>query len=199
MAPWVTTGPQVIFAVSPSMDNPHPTSHELRRLASVGPLTMAAICSLSFVACPDPTFSAAVEGRRPAVPGGLMAAVGSNPGAARAGSLSAEVNTTTWLQLKDLSYERRAEFNAGVDRLEMQVDAQIKELQAKRATISGSSVQAWDFAMKEMEDSRAFLRSAATEASKANEETWTDRRDKVGRAWERTQDAYDKVKASTTN
>ena len=174
------------------------TPCEFGKFPRIRPLTMAVVVSFSLGALPGVALSS-TQGKRPAAPTGLVATISTSGGDSTATSLSSEVNATTWQQLKDLTYERRAEFNAGVDRLELQVDSQIKELQTKRATISGSSAQAWDFAMKEMEESRAFLRSAAAEASKANEETWTDRRDKVGLAWERTQDAYDKVKASTTN
>jgi len=108
-----------------------------------------------------------------------------------------EVAAATWSQIKDRAFEQRADFNSGVARLEAQLDVQIKELNAKRATLKGNT-QAWDFAMKEMDSSRAYLRSMAAEAAKATEETWEDRREKVGLAWERAQDAYGKVKASTT-
>jgi hypothetical protein len=57
----------------------------------------------------------------------------------------------------------------------------------------------WDFAMKAMETARTFLMSAGEDLGKATEETWAQRRDKVGRAWVRTQEAYAKVKASTTS
>jgi hypothetical protein len=35
--------------------------------------------------------------------------------------------------------------------------------------------------------------------AKASRETWDQQKDKVGLAWVRTQDAFAKVKASTTN
>lgn len=110
-----------------------------------------------------------------------------------------EISGATWDQIKDLKFEQRADFQQGVARLEARLELQVKELNEKRASFKGTtSTQAWDFAMKEMEESRAYFRSMAAEAAKATEETWTDRREKVGQAWERAQTAYSKVKASTT-
>lgn len=110
-----------------------------------------------------------------------------------------EISGATWDQIKELKFEQRADFQRGLARLEARLELQVKELNEKRASFKGTtSTQAWDFAMKEMEESRAYFRSMAAEAAKATEETWTDRREKVGQAWERTQTAYSKVKASTT-
>ena len=53
--------------------------------------------------------------------------------------------------------------------------------------------------MKEMADARAYLKSTGEEANKATPETWLQAKEKVGQAWTRTQEAYDKVKASTTS
>jgi len=52
--------------------------------------------------------------------------------------------------------------------------------------------------MKEMGDARSALKSMGEELSKATPETWDQEKDKVGQAWVRTQEAYDKVKSSTT-
>ncbi|HRE83522.1 MAG TPA: hypothetical protein PLN52_20930 [Opitutaceae bacterium] len=110
-----------------------------------------------------------------------------------------EISGATWDQIKDLKFEQRSDFQQGLARLEARLELQVKELNEKRASFKGTtSTQAWDFAMKEMEESRAYFRSMAAETAKATEETWTDRREKVGQAWERTQTAYSKVKASTT-
>ena len=111
----------------------------------------------------------------------------------------ANVASTRWIDLKDYTYDTRAQFFAGLEKLEAQVDAQIRELNAKRATMNSTvDTKDWDFAMKEMGDARAYLKATGEELRKANPETWSQLKDKVGQAWVRTQEAYAKVKASTT-
>jgi hypothetical protein len=89
---------------------------------------------------------------------------------------------------------------AGLSRLESEVDSQIAALTAKRATMNGTTdTKDWDFAMKEMVNAQAYLKSSGAELSKATPETWSQAKDKVAQAWVRTQEAYTKVKASTTN
>jgi hypothetical protein len=79
------------------------------------------------------------------------------------------------------------------------VDEQITELTAKRATMKGTTdTKEWDFAMKEMINARNNLKSTGEVLAKADPETWAEQKDRVGVAWVRTQDAFAKVKASTT-
>jgi hypothetical protein len=105
-----------------------------------------------------------------------------------------------WSDIKDCTYETRAQFFAGLTQLEARVDAQIRELVAKRATMDGkSNTQDWDFAMKEMGNARTYLKSMGEELHKASPETWAQQKDKVGEAWVRAQEAYGKVKSSTTS
>lgn len=106
-----------------------------------------------------------------------------------------------WADLKDDTYDQRISFLAGLKSLEIQVDAQISELAAKRAAMAASntSTKDWDFAMQEMSSARTNLKSTSDEMARASRETWDQQKDKVGLAWVRTQDAYAKVKASTTN
>jgi len=80
------------------------------------------------------------------------------------------------------------------------VDGQVRELTARRAAMkSTANTKEWDFAMKEMNDARSYLRSVSDELRKASVETWNQQKETVGRAWVRTQAAYDAVKTSTTN
>jgi len=80
------------------------------------------------------------------------------------------------------------------------VDLQIAELNAKRATMTGTtSTDEWDFAMKEMQTARTFLTSTGRELTEAEPDLWDQKKEKVGRAWTKTQDAYSKVKGSTTS
>ncbi len=111
----------------------------------------------------------------------------------------AEVTSAQWTDIKDITYENRQSFFSGLKRLQAKVDFQINELVAKRATMDGIvETQDWDFAMKEMENSRSYLRSMGEEATSANVDTWNQIKAKVEQAWLRTQAAYGKVKGSTT-
>lgn len=111
----------------------------------------------------------------------------------------AAVGSVNWIDIKDSTYDMRVSFFSGIKALEAKVDNQISELSAKRAAMTSDvNTKDWDFAMKEMGDARSFLKSVCAEMSKASADTWTEQKDAVGRAWLRTQAAYDKVKSSTT-
>jgi UDP-N-acetylglucosamine enolpyruvyl transferase len=113
---------------------------------------------------------------------------------------SPDVASARWSDIKDCTYDNRAAFFAGLARLEARVDDQVRELMAKRATMDGKTdTHDWDFAMKEMENARTNLKSMGEELNKASTETWVQQKDKVGEAWVRTQEAYGKVKSSTTS
>ena len=113
---------------------------------------------------------------------------------------SYDVTSANWSDIKDNTYDTRAQFFIGFKRLEAKVDAQISELTAKRAAMTSSTdTKDWDFAMKEMGDARSYLHSTGEELAKASPQTWDQLKEKVGQAWVRTQNAYSKVKASTTS
>jgi hypothetical protein len=115
-------------------------------------------------------------------------------------AIAADPASATWADIKDLTYETRAHFFAGLKQLEARVDEQVSELTAKRAAMKGTTdTKDWDFAMKEMSAARSYLKSTGEELGNATRETWDQQKDKVGLAWVRTQDAYAKVKSSTTN
>lgn len=112
---------------------------------------------------------------------------------------SPDIATGQWSDIKDYTFDQREQFFAGLKRLQARVDAQVAELVARRAAMtSKTDTKDWDFAMKEMGDSRSYLKGMADEIAKATPETWDQEKDKVNHAWTRTQDAYDKVKSSTT-
>ena len=105
-----------------------------------------------------------------------------------------------WADLHDITYDLRAQFFGGAQRLEAKVNGQIAELTARRKAMNSTvDTKDWDFAMKEMNDSRTYLHAMISEAHNANPETWDQAKDKVVEAWTRTQNAYDKVKSSTTS
>lgn len=113
---------------------------------------------------------------------------------------TADIAAPQWITLKDITYDQRAQFFTGLKRMEAVVDEQIKVLSAKRAAMtSTANTKDWDFAMKEMVDARAYLKSTGEVLAKATPETWNQEKDRVGQAWVRTQEAFAKVKSSTTS
>ena len=104
-----------------------------------------------------------------------------------------------WSDIKGLSFDARADFRTGLLRLQKRLDFQVGELKAKRAKMRGTvDTKAWDFAMKEMGDSRSYLDSLLHAQDDTSMDTWSQYKDRVGKAWVRSQDAYDKVRTSTT-
>lgn len=135
----------------------------------------------------------------PATP--VTAALAADLPLATAAALAAvDAIPVSWPDLETLTFDRRSEFMAGFRRMESTVDRQIAELDAKRAAMTDTiATRDWDFAMKEMNDSRSYLKSMGDEAAKASAETWDQQKAKVGQAWVRTQAAYEKVKFTTTS
>jgi hypothetical protein len=106
----------------------------------------------------------------------------------------------SWVAIKDFTFDQRADFIAGAGRLEAMLASQIAELNAKRASMPSTvDTKDWDFAMKEMNDSQNYLKSMIDEAGRATPETWAQEKDKVDQAWQRAQEAFDKVKVTTTS
>ena len=106
--------------------------------------------------------------------------------------------SASWDAIEGLTYEQRADFTAGIARLERQLDGQINELNAKRAAMT-TGTKDWDFAMGEMTNARSYLQSMAAEVSGATPDTWSQEKEKVNQAWLKAQEAYEKVSTSTTN
>ena len=105
-----------------------------------------------------------------------------------------------WADIKDCTYGQRAQFFAGLKRLEARADAEMAELTAKRAIMDGTTdTKDWDFAMKEMTNTRFYFRAMGEGIHQATAESWDEQLAKVGEAWGRTQEAFANVKASTTS
>jgi len=108
--------------------------------------------------------------------------------------------TSLWLKIKDSPFDLRADFFAGFARMDARLDVQIKELVDRRAAMKSiANTKDWDFAMKELGNARSYLSGTGKLAAKAIPESWTQDKERVGQAWVRAQNAYLKVKASTTN
>jgi hypothetical protein len=104
-----------------------------------------------------------------------------------------------WSELKNDTYDQRAHFSTGVNRLSARLDEQIRVLKAKRAGMT-TDLKDWDFAMKGVEDSRALLTSRMVELGKADTpESWISARDNLGDAWVRSQQAVDKMNTTVTS
>ncbi len=164
------------------------------------PLVIAlGLVAFSTAGCAEKAKTAPADSSPPAAPAvSAPAPVNTTPVATPAEPVAAPVQ---WADLKTATYDQRISFLAGLKSLAIQVDAQISELAAKRAAMAASntSTKDWDFAMQEMSSARTNLISTSAEMAKASRETWDQQKDKVGLAWVRTQDAYAKVKASTTS
>lgn len=108
--------------------------------------------------------------------------------------------SASWVAIKDFTYDQRADFASGAGNLLSMLAGQVAELKAKRASMPSTvETKDWDFAMKEMDDAQAYLRSMIQEAGRATPDTWNQEKDKVDEAWQRAQEAFDKVKVTTTS
>jgi hypothetical protein len=104
-----------------------------------------------------------------------------------------------WSDIKGDTYDQRAHFAKGVDAMSARLDQQIGELKAKRAGLT-TDTKDWDFAMKEVDDSRALLTDRINNLAKATTpETWEDAKEKVGEAWHRSQLAVDRMNSTRTS
>ena len=104
-----------------------------------------------------------------------------------------------WVDIKNDNYDQRVHFAAGVERLSARLDMQISQLAARRAAMT-KDTKDWDFAMKEVDDSRSFLTSRMSELARTTTpETWTAAKDKIGEAWKRSQLAVDKMNSTVTS
>jgi hypothetical protein len=132
----------------------------------------------------------------------LVAHLGSPPlGAAPVVTIAGSDGTEApdWVAIKGDTYDQRIHFAAGAARLSTKLDEEIGLLKAKRAGMT-TDLKDWDFAMKDVDVSRALLTSRMTDLSQATTpETWADAKDKFGDAWKRSQLAVDKMNSTVTS
>jgi hypothetical protein len=76
--------------------------------------------------------------------------------------------------------------------------SQIGALNAKRATMT-TDTKDWDIAMMDVTAARAYLAGLSSEVSHASPDTWDQEKDRVGAAWQKAEDACDKVRTTTTS
>jgi hypothetical protein len=99
----------------------------------------------------------------------------------------------TWDRIKDFTYEKRADFSAGIDRMSMDMDDKTASFRAKVAGAPDAASRDRDSAMKEYDEARADLRSKRTDLDNATADTWADAKAKTAESWKNTKAAYDKV------
>jgi hypothetical protein len=107
--------------------------------------------------------------------------------------------TPLWTDIQTDTYDQRAHFAAGINRLSARLDEQIRVLKAKRAGMT-VDLKDWDLAFKEVEESRTYLTGMMSDLAKTTTpETWADAKEKVGDAWKRSQVAVDKMNTTITS
>lgn len=111
----------------------------------------------------------------------------------------ADTGGARWAEIENDSYDQRAHFAAGAERLSAILDEEVRLLKAKRANMT-TDTKDWDFAMKGVIDGQSLLISRRTELSKATTpESWADAKEKVGEAWKQAQAAVDKMNTTVTS
>jgi hypothetical protein len=117
-----------------------------------------------------------------------------------AATANPDVASGRWADISGCTYDQRTRFFAGLDRLEARVAGEVSGLTTRRAAMkSTANTQDWDFAMKEMKNAQSYLKSTGEVLKKASPDNWSQEKATVSHAWRRSQDAFDKVKRSTTN
>jgi hypothetical protein len=105
---------------------------------------------------------------------------------------------TSWTDMETLTFEQRSQFLADLSLLLAKLDSQIGSLTAKRAAMT-TDTKDWDIAMMDVTTARAYLAGLASEVSQASPDTWAQEKDRVGTAWQKAEDACDRVRTSTTS
>jgi hypothetical protein len=105
----------------------------------------------------------------------------------------------TWDNIKDYTYEKRADFAEHIDRMAAKRDAEVAELNAKVTGLPDTAAKARDQANKDFADARAYLKTQTEHVRTATADTWDDAKEKTAEAWKRVQAAYEKVKSSPTS
>jgi hypothetical protein len=101
--------------------------------------------------------------------------------------------TDAWDRIKDFSFDRRADFYAGIDRMSQDMDDKTAEFRAKVSGVPDAVSRDRDSAMKEYDAARTDLRSKRADLDKATADTWSDAKAKTAESWKSVKVAYDKV------
>jgi len=105
----------------------------------------------------------------------------------------------TWASIKDDTYDQRSSFVAGANLMQSMLAAEVAGLDAKRAALPSTvDTKDWDFARKDVDVSQSYFKSMIAEAGGTTPEFWDQEKGKVDDAWQKAQDAVDKVRTATT-
>ena len=103
----------------------------------------------------------------------------------------------SWDDIKTLTYQHKAEFTVGLSRIQGKLDSQIAELKDKRTKMNIENHE-WDFAMRNLDEARSYLKSTAIETDSATSETWNSQKEKLSRAFQSIEEDLANVRATTT-
>ena len=98
-----------------------------------------------------------------------------------------------WDRIKDFTFDRRADFTAGIDRMSKDMDDKTATFRARVASTPDAASRDRDGAMKEFDDARADLKSKRMDLDNATADTWADAKSKTSESLKKTQASYDKV------
>ncbi len=105
----------------------------------------------------------------------------------------------SWDAVKDFTFEKRAEFSAGLDRMAAKHDAEVAAANAKVKGLPETAAKERDHANKEFADARANLKAALADVGNATADTWAATKEKSAQAWQRLHAAYAKLIATPTS
>src|ERR1700722_3527243 len=91
-----------------------------------------------------------------------------------------------WDRIKDFTFDRRADFSAGIDRMSKDMDDRTATFRARVAGAPDAASKDRDGAMKEFDDARADLKSKRTDLDNATADTWADAKAKTSESLKKT-------------
>jgi len=148
-------------------------------------VTIAAlgVVPLVFSACSDKQESTVAESARSAYEK-------TSDSIGKATDTVADVSAEKWEQLKESTYDQRAEFRSGIDKMAASVDRNVEQWNEKAGELSGEAKETWNNGVAELREARENLKEELDRIGDASVETWNDARARVANAWERVEDAY---------
>jgi hypothetical protein len=110
-----------------------------------------------------------------------------------------EAVADSWDTIKDYTHEKREDFAGRLERMVDKRDAEIQTLNARMTGLPDNAAIARDRAVKEFNVARGEMKSQLADLRTASAETWTAAKEKAAQAWQRMQDAGNKIKATATS
>jgi UDP-N-acetylglucosamine enolpyruvyl transferase len=117
--------------------------------------------------------------------------------ASAAGSVQATASDS-WNSIKDYTYEKRADFASGLDRMAAANDTDVRAMNAKMKGLPDDAAKARDSANREFADASAQLKTSLADLRASTADTWAAAKDKAAQGWQRVNAAYEALKATPT-